>query len=156
MQLRGARTRLRSKVEHVLHKVFDSKRVRKNREFFTADPELARLIIDLVKLEERPLSDGEQGITPDQRNDIEMEKSRRSAPLTFERLGLQAGVTLAFIKDPQVTCQVASAIRVQFRGGAWSLSTTALKVLHDMNGRPALASPSAHAFRLGLSLDELG
>ena len=119
-------------VEHVLHRVFDEKRVRKNREFFTADPELARLIIDLVKLEERPLSDSEQGITPDQRQDIETEKARRAAPLTFERLGLAPGQVLQFIKDPEITCTVESATKVRFRGEVMSPSGAALRVLHEL------------------------
>jgi hypothetical protein len=56
-----------AKLETVLHRVFGEKRVNPAREFFRADPDLAILIIDLVKIEELPVSDAEQGISVEQR-----------------------------------------------------------------------------------------
>jgi hypothetical protein len=144
-----------AKLERVLHRVFDDKRVSSQREFFTADPELARLIIDLVKLEERPLSDSEQGITPDQRQDIETEKARRAERLTFERLGLAAGTVLQFIKDPQITCQVESATKVRFRGEVMSPSGAALRVLHDLGYQWSSCAGSEYWTYEGVKLSAL-
>jgi hypothetical protein len=121
-----------ARLENVLHRVFGDKRARSNREFFTADPELARLIIDLVKIEERSLSDAEQGISSEERETIEAEKERKAAPLTFDKLGLPPGTVLQFIKDPNVTCEVAGSKKVRFRGEEVSLSRAALTVLHEM------------------------
>jgi hypothetical protein len=121
-----------ARLENVLHRVFGDKRARSNREFFTADPELARLIIDLVKIEELVLSDAEQGITPVERETIEAEKERRTGRLTFTDLGLAAGTVLTFLKDPNITCEVASPTKVRFRGEEVSASRAALIVLHEM------------------------
>ena len=120
------------KLEHVLHKVFGDKRVRPDREFFTADPDLARMIIDLVKIDDRPLSDEEQGITTDQRTEIETEKERRAPRLSFERLGLTPGTVLVASKDPAITCEVAGPGKVSFRGEVMSPSGAALKAIREL------------------------
>jgi hypothetical protein len=120
------------KLEKVLHRVFGDKRTRPNREFFFADPELARLIIDLVKIEEKTISDAQQGITPDQRVAIETEKAKKAPKLTFERLGLSPGAILHHLKDETITCVVTEANKVLFEGEALSASAAALKVLHRL------------------------
>ena len=121
-----------AKLERVLHKVFADKRVRHNREFFTANPDLARLIIDLVKIDDLAVSDADQGITPEQRTNIEEAKVRQAPRLTFERLGLVAGTILTASKSAALTCQVASATKVMFEGELMSPSGAALKALHQL------------------------
>src|ERR1700761_2270744 len=64
------------KLERTLHFVFGEKRARLNREFFTADPNLVKAIIELVAIEEEILSDAEQAISPEQRKAIEATRSR--------------------------------------------------------------------------------
>lgn len=130
------------KLERVLHKVFDDKRVRPDREFFTADPELARLIIDLVKIEDRPLSDEEQGISPEERTEIETEKERRAPRLTFERLGLPVGTVLVASRDSAVTCEVAGVSKVRFHGEVMSPSGAALIAVRALGYRWSAVSGS--------------
>jgi hypothetical protein len=120
------------KLEKVLHRVFGDKRVRQSREFFTADPELARIIIDLVKIGDRPVSDAEQGISRDQRVAIETEKAKRAPNLTFERLGLPVGTVLTHLKDPTITCEVVGPSKVVFQGKTTSPSAAALTALHEL------------------------
>ena len=143
------------KLERVLHKVFDDKRVRPDREFFTANPELARLIIDLVKVEDRPLSDEEQGITPDQRTEIEVEKERSSQRLSFDRLGLRPGTVLRLYKDPSVTCEGAGANKVSFKAQIMSPSGAALQALRDLGFAWTAASGSDHWTHEGVRLSAL-
>jgi T5orf172 domain len=120
------------KLERVLHEVFQEKRANPKREFFTANPDLARLIIDLVKIEDKVVTDAEQGISPDQRAAIETEKAKRAPNLNFERLGLQVGTVLTHIKDPSITCEVAGPSKVIFQGETMSPSASALKALHQL------------------------
>jgi T5orf172 domain-containing protein len=120
------------KLEKVLHRVFDDKRLRKDREFFASDPALAELIIDLVKIEDQPMSDADQGISPAARAEIEHEKARKAPNLDFGMLGIEPGATLSFLKDPSVTCEVVSGNKVRFGGEVLSCSAAALKVIHSL------------------------
>ncbi|WP_035303457.1 GIY-YIG nuclease family protein [Brevundimonas aveniformis] len=120
------------RLEKTLHLVFGEQRARLNREFFTANPDLAKAIIQLVEITETTPSDAEQAITPEQRQVIEEEKAKRAQPLTFDRLGLEVGTVLAFAKDSAQTCTVAGPRTVSFRGQEMSLSQSALIVLREM------------------------
>ena len=144
-----------AKLETVLHRVFGEKRIRPNREFFRADPDLAVLIIDLVKISDRPVTDAEQGITPDQRDDIEAEKDRRAPRLTFDRLGLPTGAILAFSKDPSVTCTVSTPRTVIFNGEELSPSQAALRALNALGYNWSTVSGSEYWTYLGTKLSSL-
>jgi hypothetical protein len=136
--------------------VFGDKRARPNREFFRADPALAELIIDLVKIEVRPISDAEQGITPDQRVEIEAEKERKAARINFNELGLAVGTVLALVKDPSVTCTVATARTVTFQGEELSPSRAAVRAINAMGHNWRAASGSEHWMHQGVKLSALG
>jgi hypothetical protein len=140
------------KLERVLHRVFGDKRSRPNREFFRADPDLARLIIDLVKIEERPVSDAEQGITPDQREEIEAEKERKAPRIDFDRLGLPEGTVLALRNDPSVTCTVCSPKTVMFNGEELSPSRAAVRAINALGHSWRAASGSEHWMYEGTKL----
>ena len=120
------------KVERTLHFVFGEKRARSSREFFQIDPELARAVVELVAIQETAPTDAEQGIAPEQREEIEAEERSRSDRLTLGSLGLLPGTVLVFSKDPQVTCTVAGPKTVVFQGQEQSLSSAALKAIHAM------------------------
>ena len=66
------------KLERTLHFVFGEKRARLNREFFTASPDLAKAIIELVAIQNVTPSDAQQDITPEERREIEAEKVKRT------------------------------------------------------------------------------
>lgn len=140
-----------ARVERTLHFVFGEKRARGNREFFTAQPDLVKAIIELVAIEDVSPTDAEQDITPQERREIEAEQQRR----TLAGLGLEAGAVLTFLKDPEVTCEVHDSRKVSFRGEVMSLSRAALTAIHDMG----FTWPTANGFEYwtsnGVKLSEL-
>jgi hypothetical protein len=144
-----------AKLERVLHRVFDEKRLNPAREFFRADPNLAILIADLVKIEERPVSDAEQGITPEQRTEIEAEKERKAPRISFDRLGLPPGTVLTLSKDPRVTCTVATAQTVDFNGERLSPSRAAVKAINALGHSWRAASGSEYWTYQGTKLSSL-
>ena len=60
-----------------------------------------------------------------------MVKSRAEA-ITFDRLGLPVGTVLTFTKDPEITCTVAGAREVEFRGQTMRLSSAALIAVREL------------------------
>jgi hypothetical protein len=119
-------------LERTLHFVFGEKRVRANREFFTADPDLVRAVIELVKLSDATPTDEQQDISPAERVAIEEISRARAEPMTLEKLGLTPGAVLTFTKDPVVTCTVDGSKTVLFEGEVMSLSQAALKAIRAM------------------------
>ena len=119
------------RLERTLHFVFGEKRVRGNREFFTAAPDLVKAIIELVAIEEVTPTDLQQSITPAQREAIE-ETRTRAERRTFERLGLPPGTVLTFTKDPDITCQVVGSRKVLFEGQELAPSAAAMIVIRRM------------------------
>lgn len=120
------------KLERALHFIFGEKRTRLNREFFTADPDTVKAVIELVAIEERQPTDAEQAITPAQREAIEETKAVRQGRVSLFDLGLHVGDELTFTKDPNITCLVAGPRTVQFRGEELSTSLAALKAVREM------------------------
>lgn len=120
------------RVEQTLHFVFGERRVRSNREFFRIEPDLAKAIIELVAIQQEAPSDAEQGIAPEQRDEIEAEERSRTQRLDFGRLRLPPGTLLTFSKDPSVTCTVAGPKTVLFQGEEQSPSAAAIKVIHSL------------------------
>lgn len=119
------------RLERTLHFVFGEKRARGNREFFTADPDLVKAIIELVAIQNVTPSDAEQAISPAQREAIN-ETRVRAERRTFDRLGLPPGTVLEFAKDPEVRCTVAGARKVDFEGEEMTLSAAAMIVIRRM------------------------
>ena len=120
------------KLERALHFIFGEKRTRINREFFTADPDTVKAVIELVAIQETQPTDADQAITPAQRDAIEETKSARQGRVSLFDLGLKVGEELTFVKDPAVVCQVAGAKTVIFRGEELSASQAALKAVREM------------------------
>jgi len=116
------------KLERTLHFVFGEKRARLNREFFTASPDLAKAIIELVAIQNVTPSDADQDITPEERREIEAEKVKR----TLGGLGIGPGTELVFLKDPDVRCTVHDGRKVNFRGEIMSPSRAGLIAVHEM------------------------
>ena len=120
-----------ARLERTLHFVFGEKRVRKSREFFTIEPDLAKAIIDLVAESPLNVTDAEQAIGVEERREIETLRERREVR-TFTSMNVPIGATLTFAKDPNVTCVVAKPRKVLFRGEEMSPSAAALMVIHEM------------------------
>lgn len=119
------------KLERTLHFVFGEKRSRRNREFFTIEPDRAKAIIELVAIDEIELSDAEQDIDVRERQEISDLRTRREVR-TFDSLNIPVGSELTFIKDEAITCRVTEARKVDFRGQIMSPSAAALRVVQEM------------------------
>jgi hypothetical protein len=119
------------RLERTLHFVFGEKRARLNREFFSADPDLVKAIIELVALADVTPGLNDQKLSTEQREAITTERQRQGY-LTFEQLGIPLGAALTFSKDRQVTCTVASPRKVNFEGEEMSLSKAALIQIQRM------------------------
>src|ERR1700722_18050716 len=120
-----------SKLERTLHFVFGEKRIRRNREFFRIEPDLAKSIIQLVEIAQVPLTDTEQSIDPAQREEINEVRIRREVR-TFPGMGIPIGSILNFSKNRDVTCAVSSSRKVMFRGEEMSPSRAALIAVREM------------------------
>ena len=120
-----------ARLERTLHFVFGEKRARRNREYFTIDPDLAKAIISLVADTPVVLTDVEQSIDSTERNEIEQIRRRREVR-TFTSLSVPIGSTLTFTKDSTVTCEVTQPRKVRFRGEEMSPSAAALIAVRDM------------------------
>jgi hypothetical protein len=119
------------RLERTLHFVFGEKRARRNREFFTINPDLAKAVIELVAEREIALTDAEQSIGKGEREEIEALRTRREVR-TFRSLNIPTGSELAFVKDSTITCTVAAPRKVNFRGELMSPSAAALIVVREM------------------------
>src|SRR5436305_2707878 len=117
------------KLERTLHFVFGEKRTRLNREFFTANSDLVKAIIELVAVADVTPSDVKQNISKETRAAIDEIKR---AKVTLQGLGLTRGDILTFAKDRDITCVVASTNRVKFRDKDMSISGAALVAIHEM------------------------
>ena len=120
-----------AKLERTLHFVFGERRARRNREFFTIDPDLAKAIIELVADAPIRVTDAEQAINAGERREIETRRRRREVR-TFTSLHVPMGATLTFTKNPEVTCTVIKPRKVLFEGEEMSPSAAALKAIHAM------------------------
>lgn len=120
-----------AKLERTMHFVFGEKRARRNREFFTIDPDLAKAIIELVADSKVDVTDVEQSIDKAERREIEQMRRRREVR-TFTSLNVPIGATLTFAKDRDITCAVSQPRKVLFRGEELSPSAAALRVVHEL------------------------
>ncbi len=103
-----------AKLERTLHFVFGEKRARRNREFFTIDPDLDKAIIELVADSKVDVTDVEQSIGSAERREIEQLRRRREVR-TFTSLNVPIGATLTFANEPDITCTVSQPRKVVFR-----------------------------------------
>lgn len=143
------------KLERTLHFVFGGHRSRRNREFFTIDPDLAKAIIELVAVDEVPLSDAEQSIDKAERREIDQLRKRREVR-TFTSMNIPIGSTLTFIKDETITCTVSGARKVSFRGQELSPSAAALIVIHEMGYNWAAVSGMGYWAYDGIPIGDHG
>jgi hypothetical protein len=144
-----------AKLERTLHFVFGEKRARRNREFFTIDPDLAKAIIELVADSKVDVTDVEQSIDTAERREIEQMRRRREVR-TFTSLNVPIGATLTFAKDPDITCTVSQSRKVMFRGEELSPSAAALRVVHDLGYDWSAVSGMDYWEYEGVKLSQLG
>ena len=124
---------LAPKIEKKIHEGFDDKRVRQNREFFSATPEQAKSILEIAEImggkDVTPKEDIVE--TPQDKQALENAKKQRSR-FNFQMIDLQPGTILKFRKDETITCEVYDDTKIKFRDKITSLSNAAEIILREM------------------------
>lgn len=136
----AARVENFASVERTLHTAFGDFRVRPSREFFRMDPYKAKVILELLALEDLTPRD-DQGI--DAEGQEALEKAGRSrVRFNMSKYGIQPGTVLQYSSDPSITCQVFDDHQVDFRGQVVSLSRAAVLANEERGGTAtALSGP---------------
>ena len=122
-----------SKIEKLLHEGFDDKRIRQNREFFSATPEQAKSMLKIVETmggkDVTPTEDIVE--TPQDQQALNRARSFRTR-FNFQMIDIQPGTILKFRKDETITCEVFDDTKVKFREEITSLSNAADIILREM------------------------
>lgn len=128
------------KLERTLHTAFGDHRVRSNREFFRLDPYKARVVIELLAIEDvTPRTDNFE----DEESARAVEKaSRFTGRYSFAENGIPVGSTLHYASDHSITCVVHDNNNVEFEGEIVSPSRAAYMANTARGGRAsALQGP---------------
>ena len=123
-----------SAIEKKIHEGLDDKRVRQNREFFSATPEQAKAILEIAEVM------GGKNVTPiedivetlQDKQALENARKKRGRIDYFGILGIQKGTTLTFSKDENITCVVSDNGKIIFRDKETTLSGSALLITNEM------------------------
>jgi hypothetical protein len=120
----AARVEDHVKLERTLHTAFGDHRVRSNREFFQLDPYRAKVIIELLAIEDvTPGAD----LFEDQESAEAVEKAtRRSGQYNFAKYGIPVGATLKYARDRNITATVYDEKFMEFQGELVSPSKAAV------------------------------
>jgi hypothetical protein len=112
------------KLERTLHAAFGDHRVRSSREFFRLDPYKARVVIELLALEDvTPRGD----VFEDAESEAAVQKATKtSGRYSFVENGIPIGATLQYVSDRSVTCTVHDDNTVMFASQVLSLSRAAV------------------------------
>ena len=126
----AARVDNMAKVEKALHEAFGDHRVRKSREFFQLDPYKAKVILELLAIEEVTPRDEVVDSADDA---IALAKARKDrSNFTFSKAEVPVGAELTFSKGDGITALVLDDRRIEFRGAPTSLSASALTIVHEL------------------------
>ena len=122
-----------SKIERLIHNGFDDKRIRQNREFFTATPEQAKSMLQIVETmggkNVTPTTDIVE--TPQDQQALNRARDNRKR-FNFQMIDINPGEILKFKKDETITCEVQDDNKVKFREEITSLSNSADIILREM------------------------
>jgi hypothetical protein len=119
-----------AKVEKALHEAFGDHRIRKSREFFRLDPYRARVILELLSVQEdTPQTEVFQN-SDDASALVEAKKMRPR--FRFSTAKIPTGSTIVFSKDLSQKAEVVDDTRINFQGQVTSLSASALIILSEM------------------------
>lgn len=134
----AARVEDDQKLERTLHTAFGDHRVRSNREFFRLDPYRAKVIIELLAI---------QDVTPggdlfeDQESAEAVEKAtKRTGKYNFSKYGVPVGAILEYASDRSITATVHDETNVNFNGQIVSTSRAAV-LANRTRGGSATALP---------------
>lgn len=140
------------KIEHLLHNLFEDKRVNPKREFFRISPDKVRLALSIG---------GFLDVTPknivvedkEEQQALAREKTRRSK-FCLKKAGINIGDVLLFAKDENIAAIVTEDNKVIYEGETMSLSAAALRAVRKLGyGWPTVSGPSFWMYG-GLTLAE--
>jgi hypothetical protein len=132
----AARVEDDQKLERTLHAAFGDHRVRPSREFFRLDPYKARVVIELLALEDlTPKED----IFEDTESEAAVQKATRvSGRYNFSENGIPVGSILEYVSDRSFIATVNDDNNVMFLGQAMSPSKAAV-LANEQRGGTATA-----------------
>ena len=130
-----------AKVERALHTAFGDSRVRASREFFRLDPYKAKVVLELLALEDMTPSDGVA--TDEEGREALQRASRLGSRFSFEKYLIPVGAVLHHSQDRSITCTVVDASTVNFFGETVSISrATGLANLQRGGSSTSFAGPN--------------
>jgi hypothetical protein len=134
----AARVENYQKVEKTLHTAFGDHRIRANREFFRLDPFRAKVIIELLAIEDvTPRED----VFEDQESAAAVEKATRtSGHYNFKKYGIPVGAILEYSSDSEITAEVHGEKTMLFQGEIVSPSRAAM-MANRLRGGTSTALP---------------
>lgn len=122
-----------AKVERALHTAFGDVRVRPSREFFRLDPYRAKVVLELMALDDVTPTDDKSVDVEDQEA---LERAiRKGSRFDFNEYGIPVGTVLQHAQRPEITCVVEDNQTVNYRGESMSLSRAAGQVNLDRGGQ---------------------
>ncbi len=122
-----------AKVERALHTAFGDARVRPSREFFRLDPYRAKVVLELIALEDvTPVDD--VGSDPEGQEALER-IARKGSRFDFSQYGVPVGAVLQHAQDTSITCFVEDDQTVNYNGHSMSLSRAAGQANLDRGGK---------------------
>ena len=129
------------RLERTLHAAFGDHRVRSSREFFRLDPYKARVVIELLALEDvTPRGD----VFEDAESEAAVQKATKtSGRYRFTENGIPVGALLEYVSDKSVTCQVYDENNVNFNGTVCSPSRAAVLANNERGGKATALSGTA-------------
>ena len=105
-----------ARVEKTLHTAFADHRVRQSREFFKMDPYKAKVILELLVLEDVTPRD-DASLDAEGKDALE-KASRVGSRYNLEKYGIPKGSILEYTSDTSITCTVVDEKTVDFMGEA--------------------------------------
>ena len=126
----AARVADAARVEKALHKAFGDKRLHDRREFFELEVFQARVILELLAIEEVTPDLVDEEITIEEVKAVERRSERRQR-FNFAMVDVPAGAELHFHNDEATGATVVDRTKVNFRGEVMSLSAAAAIKLQE-------------------------
>ena len=122
-----------AKVERALHTAFGDARVRPSREFFKLDPYKAKVVLELIAVEDVTPIDDE---SIDREGQDALDRAiRKGSRFDFSQYQVPVGAVLHHAQDPAITCVVEDDQTVNYRGQSMSLSRAAGQANLDRGGQ---------------------
>lgn len=120
-----------STVEKALHIAFGDKRLHDRREFFEIDPVQARVVLELLAIEDVTPGAETEDVSQEELRAVEKRSERRKR-FNFQMVNVPIGSKLHFHNDETQLAEVVSKTKVSFRGQELSLSAAAaIKLVED-------------------------